>query len=136
MFLHNLLHLIIFIYYKIQHFTSSISQRLAFATFYCHKTFYYTFYFVSAYFTNYLLGFSLILSHLCYLAPTTLCLQKITLCHLTRRSGQVASSRTAHCAVSGSSPTGVLVRPTQPSTLQREENEYVPSGAESEINCL
>ena len=50
---------------------------------------------------------------------------------------QVASSRTAHCTVSGSSPTGVLGRPTQPSTLRREENEYVPSGAESsEIHCL
>ena len=50
--------------------------------------------------------------------------------------GQVASSRTARCAVSGSSQTGVLVRPTQPSTLKREENEYVQSVAESEIHFL
>ena len=35
----------------------------------------------------------------------------------------MANSRTAHCAVSGSSPTGVLIRPTQPSILKREENE-------------
>ena len=55
---------------------------------------------------------------------------------MIRRPGQVAYSRTAHCSVSGSSPTGVLVRPTQPSTLKREENEYVPSGAEYEIHCL
>ena len=29
-----------------------------------------------------------------------------------------------------------ITLPTQPSTLKREENEYVPSGAESIINCL
>ena len=33
-------------------------------------------------------------------------------------------------------PGSVLVRPTQPSTLKREENEYVLSGAEYEIYCL
>ena len=63
------------------------------------------------------------------------CIWWDTMVHMARQPSQVASSRTAHYSVSGSSPIGVLVRPTQPSTLKREENEYVPSGAESEIHC-
>ena len=49
----------------------------------------------------------------------------------TGHPGQVGSSRTAHCPVSASSQAGVLVRPTQTSTLKKEEKEYVPSRAES-----
>ena len=50
-------------------------------------------------------------------------------CQPSWSSGKFSFS---HCAVWGSSPTGVLVRPTQTSNLNRDENEYVPPGTESE----
>ena len=47
---------------------------------------------------------------------------------------QVLGLRIARSAVQD--PTRVLVRPTQPSTLKRDENEYLQSVEESEIHCL